>query len=193
MNGLQAAVSSGQHDEANGLFYAGQGPCWSHVIWRQVLQKHGRLCKHLAWVDLHTGLGPCGHGERILSCRDDGNSLSRARAWWGQGVTSQYEGSSVSTRLSGMAYEAIYQECPQAQYTGIAIEFGTKPMHDVLHALRADQWQENHSDVCDALRQTIKRQVRDAFYIDDNEWKSGVVYQAHQAVLQAITGLGSSD
>jgi len=25
----------------------------------------------LAWIDLHTGLAPCGHGEKILACRED--------------------------------------------------------------------------------------------------------------------------
>jgi hypothetical protein len=143
----------------------------------------------VAWIDLHTGLGPAGHGERILCCRDEAQALARARAWWGDEVTSIYDGSSVSVRLSGMAFEAFYQDCPQAQYTGIAIEYGTQPMAEVMQALRADQWQENHPEASDEQRLTIKRQVRDAFYTDTVQWKVRVVDQAQQAARQALAGL----
>lgn len=191
MRALQTAVSGGQHDEPQGLCFAGHGPCWSHDTWRRVLRDHGQRCARLAWIDLHTGLGPTGHGERIFFCRDDAQALARARTWWGDAVTSIYDGSSVSTRLSGMAFEAIYQECPQAQYTGIAIEYGTQPMFEVLHALRADQWQQNHPEAPDELRHAIKRQVRDAFYTDTIEWKSRVVEQAQHAARQAVAGLAA--
>ena len=51
-------------------------------------------CQRLAWIDLHTGLGPNGHGERIFACRDDAAAFARAKAWWGD-VTSIYDGSST--------------------------------------------------------------------------------------------------
>jgi hypothetical protein len=50
---------------SQGLFYGGRNPTWSHQTLRHVLQEHGRRCRRLAWLDLHTGLGPSGHGERI--------------------------------------------------------------------------------------------------------------------------------
>jgi hypothetical protein len=40
-----------------------------------VLQDHATRCARLAWIDLHTGLGPSGHGERIFSARDDAAAL----------------------------------------------------------------------------------------------------------------------
>ncbi len=191
MGGFQTAVSSGQHGHPQGLFFAGQGPSWSHQAWRQVLRDHGRACSRLAWIDLHTGLGPSGHGERIFACRDDATALARARAWWGPAVTSIYDGSSTSARLSGMAFEAIYQECPQAEYTAIALEYGTLPMIEVMLALRADQWLENHPQTPEAQRQAIKRQTRDAFYTDHDDWKQQVLVQAQEAVRQAVSGLTS--
>jgi hypothetical protein len=187
--GLQTAVSSGQHHEPEGLFFAGHGPTWSQATWRQVLRDHAQRCTRLGWIDLHTGLGPAGHGERIFSCRDDAAALARARAWWGPEVTSIYDGSSTSARLSGMAFEAIYQECPQAEYTGIAMEYGTLPMDDVMLALRGDQWLENHPEAPDEQRRALKRQLRDAFYTDTPEWKARIVEQALQAAQQAAAGL----
>ncbi|MCA0243055.1 MAG: M14 family metallopeptidase [Proteobacteria bacterium] len=191
MKGFQTAVSSGQHDHPEGLFFAGRNPSWSQRTWREILREHAQRCRRLGWIDLHTGLGPNGHGERIFSAREDAATLARARQWWGEQVTSIYDGSSTSARLFGMAFEAVYQECPQAEYTGIALEYGTLPMTEVMTALRADQWLENHPETPDDVRRTIKRQTRDAFYTDSDDWKRQVVAQADEAVQQALAGLAA--
>jgi hypothetical protein len=187
---MQAAVSGGQHGHPQGLFYGGVNPTWSNVTLRHVLQEHARRCSRLAWIDLHSGLGTSGHGELIFAGRDDPAALARARRWWGSGVTSPYDGSSSSARLTGQLWIAAVQECAQAEYTGIALEFGTWPRDVVLGALRADQWLENHPEAATtAQRERIKRQVREAFYIDTDEWKRAVVAQARAAATQAIEGL----
>jgi Protein of unknown function (DUF2817) len=186
---FQRAVSSGQHAHPEGLFYGGVNPTWSHVALRHVLREQGRHAQRLAWIDLHTGLGPSGHGERIFACRDDAQALARARAWWGDGITSTYDGSSTSAPLTGLMWLAAYEECPQAEYTGIALEYGTVPLMDVIDALRADQWLENHPEASDAQRLQIKRQLRDAFYTDTDDWKERVLAQAADAARQAVDGL----
>ncbi len=188
--GLQTAVSGGQYEHPEGLFYGGRNPTWSQQTLRHVLQEHATRCKRLGWIDLHTGLGPSGHGERIFACRDEAAALQRARAWWGPQVTSIYDGSSASALLSGLMWTATYQEAPQAEYTGIALEYGTLPLNEVVHALRADQWLENHPETPAAQRDAIKRQVRDAFYTDTDEWKQRVVGQGVEAGRQALAGLG---
>ncbi|HJV96860.1 MAG TPA: M14 family metallopeptidase [Albitalea sp.] len=188
---LQAAVSGGQYDHPQGLFFGGHNPTWSNQTLRHVLQDHGQRCERLAWIDLHTGLGPSGHGERIFACHDDARSLARARAWWGEQVTSIYDGSSSSPLLTGLMWLAAYEECPQAEYTGIALEFGTVPVMQAIEALRADQWLENHPEAPAAQSERIKRQVRDAFYIDDAEWKQRLVEQSVEAAHEALRGLRS--
>ena len=188
---LQAAISGGQHAHPQGLFYGGVNPTWSHQTMRQVLRDHGQRCERLAWIDLHTGLGPSGHGERIFACRDDAAAMVRARAWWGVDVTSIYDGSSSSARLTGLMWLSAYQECAQAEYTGIALEYGTQPMLDVMTALRADQWAENHPEAPLTQRRQIKQQIRDAFYTDTDEWKQRIVEQAIEAAHQALRGLAA--
>ena len=188
---LQAAISGGQHAHPQGLFYGGVNPTWSHQTLRQVLRDHGQRCERLGWIDLHTGLGPNGHGERIFACRDDAAAMARARAWWGVDVTSIYDGSSSSARLTGLMWLSAYQECAQAEYTGIALEYGTQPMLDVMTALRADQWAENHPEAPPAQHRQIKQQIRDAFYTDTDGWKQRVVEQAIEAAQQAVRGLAA--
>lgn len=187
---LQAAVSGGQHDHPQGLFYGGREPTWSQQTLRQVLREHGRHCRHLAWIDLHTGLGPQGHGERIFACRDDAAALARAREWWGPEITSIYDGSSSSAPLTGLMWNCVYEECPQAEYTGIALEYGTEPMDEVIGCLRAEQWLELHPECDEATRQAIKRRFRNAFYTDTPAWKQAIVEQGLAAARQAVAGLG---
>lgn len=186
---LQAAVSGGQYEHPRGLFFGGHGPTWSHQTLRHVLQDHGRRCRRLAWLDLHTGLGPSGHGERIWAGPDEAAGIARARAWWGPQVTSIYDGSSESPPLTGLMWLAAGQECAQAEYTGIALEFGTLPFEQVMAALRAEQWLDNHPEAGASRRTQIKRQFRDAFYVDTDTWKARVVEQGVEAVQQAIAGL----
>ena len=162
---------------------------------RQVLKTHVSRAAKVAWIDIHTGLGPSGVGERICACRDDPQALARARAWWsGDGatpVTSIYDGSSSSAFLTGLMWSSIYEECPNAEYTGIAMEYGTLPPFEMMQALRAEHWLNIHRDAPPALAVQIKQQMRDAFYVDTDEWKNQIIRQARQSLFQAADGLAT--
>ncbi len=190
---FQSAVTQGQHEYPDGLFFGGTSPTWSNRTLREVLRRHGRQARRIGWIDLHTGLGPSGLGERIFSCRDDAAALQRARRWWDGGgatpITSFYDGSSTSARLTGLMFNAVYEECPQAEYTGIAMEYGTLPLPEMIQALRAEQWLQGHPEAPADQAAAIKRQILDAFYVDTDAWKGQVISQARQVVFQAVAGL----
>ena len=188
---LQQVISGGQYSHPEGVFYGGHNPTWSHLTLRQVLQQHATRCTRLGWIDLHTGLGPSGLGERIFACRDEAAALRRARLWWGEKVTSIYDGSSTSAPLQGLMWLAAYEECVQAEYTGIALEYGTLPIMEMIGALRADQWIENHPEAPAKMRAHIKQQTRDAFYVDTDAWKQRVIEQAIDAAHGAVRGLSA--
>ena len=101
-----------------------------------------------------------------------------------------YRGSTrVAAPLTGLMWMAAYEECPQAEYTGIALEYGTVPLLDAILALRGDQWIENHPEAPDELRAAVKTQIRDAFYTDTDAWKDQVTEQAMDAAHCAVKGL----
>lgn len=195
MAAFQAAITRGQHEFPEGLFFGGTEPTWSNQTFRQVLRDHAAHAQRIAWIDLHTGLGPSGVGERICACRDDKAALARARQWWGghgaTPVTSIYDGSSTSAFLTGLMWMALYEECPQAQYTGIAMEYGTEPMAEIMHALRAEHWLNIHPQAPAELARQIKQQMMAAFYTDTDAWKGQVISQARQSMFQAVDGLGT--
>ena len=193
---LQAAVTRGQYQFAAGLFYGGAAPSWSNRAFREVLRTHAAKAQRLAWIDLHTGLGPSGIGERIFAGRDEPAAYARANAWWGGGgtngappVTSIYDGSSTSAFLTGLMWGAAYEECPGSELTAIALEYGTLPMPEVLAALRGDHWLHQHPAAAPELADAIRLRMREAFYTDSDAWKGQVVSQARQAMFQAVDGL----
>lgn len=192
---FQSAVSQGQYAFPDGMFFGGQAPTWSNTTLRQVLRTYAQRARRIAWMDLHTGLGPSGLGERIYAGRDEAPALARAMAWWGGNgatpITSIYDGSSASARLTGLMWCAVYDECPQAEYTGIAMEYGTLPILDMIAALRADHWLYLHPEGSQPQRAMIERQMLDAFYVDTDAWRAQVVVQARQAMFQAVDGLAS--
>jgi hypothetical protein len=183
---LQAAVSVGQYRHPDGLFYGGQAPTWSQAAVRQVLREHAGRAKRLGWIDLHTGLGKSGVGERIYAGPNDPAMLARAREWWGPHITSIYDGSSTSAPITGMMWLAALQECPQAETTSIALEYGTVPLLKTLQALRAEQWLQNHPEHQPEHGARIKQQLRDAFYTDTDVWKHRITEQAFEAAQLAV-------
>ena len=194
MAAFQSAVSGGQHEFPDGLFFGGKAPTWSNLTFRQVLHDYARNAKRIAWIDIHTGLGPSGVGERIFACRNDPAALARARQWWGGNgshVTSFYDGSSTSAVLTGIMWLALYEECPQPEYTGIAMEYGTQTMPEVMSALRGEHWLNIHRDAPEALAKDIRQKMMDAFYTDTDEWKGQIVSQARQSMFEAVDGLNS--
>ena len=188
----QAAITAGQYEFPDGMFYGGALPAWSNAALRAVLRAEAATRTRLGWIDFHTGLGPRGHGEKIYAGRDNATQVARARTWWGSDVTSYYDGSSTSARVSGVICSAAYDECPRAEITPIALEYGTLSLEQTLEAFRAEHWLHNHPDAPRAQREEIKRQMRDAFYIDSDDWKALVYTQARSACLMAVTRLAAA-
>jgi hypothetical protein len=186
---VQSAISRGQHDDPDGLFYAGRAPTWSNQRLRELLRTHAQGCRRIGWIDIHTGLGPTGHGERIYSGSGSAESLARARRWWGAQVTDSAEGSSTSSVLEGTLGQAVLAECPNAQYNGMALEFGTLPAMKVLAALRAEQWLQLHPEASADQKRRIKAQLRAAFYVETDDWKRRVLGQAREVVAQTAAAL----
>jgi hypothetical protein len=188
---FQDAVTKGQYDMAEGLFYGGNGETWSVRELRALLARHADGFDRLAWIDIHTGLGAAGHGEKIFAGRD-ADELQRALTWWGNDVKPIHEPGSVSSEIDGLVLNLIYALFPRTQTTAMALEFGThEPLH-VLQALRAEQWLQRNPQGGAALAGPIKRAMRDAFYCDSEDWKGQVYGQTRMAVLQAVAGLANT-
>ncbi|WP_247257235.1 M14 family metallopeptidase [Pseudomonas moorei] len=184
---FQCAISLGQYQYPDGMFFGGQTPTWSNTTFRQILRIYAANAAVIASVDVHTGLGPYGYGEKIFATRDI-CTLKNARNWWGE-ITDVHAGSSTSVPMSGPIQVAISQECPLAKHIGICLEFGTYPIEEMIMTLRADHWVFRHGKQNTAQSSEITQQLKDLFYPNHADWKTPVWTQASTVVTQALQGL----
>ncbi|MBW7619536.1 M14 family metallopeptidase [Citrobacter portucalensis] len=184
----QKAITLGQYDYPDGMYFGGKQETWSNQTIRTILRKYGQRCRYLGSLDVHTGLGPYGFGERIFACLDEGETLERARRWWGN-VTSVHSGSSTSIPMSGPVQFALFEECSQSIQTNMCLEFGTYPLAMIIQALRGDHWLYRRGSSDKRLYRHIQQVLKDAFYPQEESWQNDIWQQGHDIFLQTLSGL----
>ena len=122
---------------------------------------------------------------------------SSARAFGGATRSPRFQdGTSKSTPVTGALIGSIEESLPSAEVTAIALEYGTVELSEVLDAIRGDNWLyarglESGLGMASALARDIKKKVRDALYVDTDDWKEKVYARAADFTLKAYRGLTS--
>ena len=192
LRAVQAEITGGQYTRPSGLFYGGTKETWSNQILRRILRSYVTAkIKRLAVIDFHTGLGEPGFGEPIYVGQTK-EEFELAKTWYGPEVKNLSEGEAVATALSGSVANALLSATSERQSIYLALEFGTAPPRKVLDALRADHWLHVIPDRVTRFRDQIKRQIRDAFYLDDPWWKVAVYGRAIDFMMRATRALQNS-
>ena len=184
------ALFRGQYDVPGGMFFGGTSPTWSNGVVRDFLRSHARTAQQIGWIDLHTGLGPRGHCEKVFIGRHE--EFATAQSWWGNDVISPVRSDSVMFEIHGPMLRALHEECPQAQAATIALEFGTVPLLRMMDALRADHWCWAHDEPHHSARRVAAREeLRHSFFTAQDDWYGMVVGQFKTAAVQCLLGLGA--
>jgi hypothetical protein len=186
---LVQALSGGQYKHADGIFYGGSGETWSRQTLTAIFRERLSVATDIGLIDYHTGLGPEGYAEQIVSAAPDSAEYARAAQWHGLAATSLTGGDSVSAKLAGDWLDAAPRLLPHARVTGIALEYGTVESGKVMDALRADNWLHAHGDPTGPDAAAIKAQIRAAFYVDTDLWRGMVLGQSLIATRQSVAGL----
>lgn len=192
MAAMAQAVSGGQYRHPDGLFYGGLAPTWSRHTLTRIFNDHLARARSIGVIDFHTGLGPVGYGELMISEPANSPSAERARRRHGGLVIPIGAQASASAALAGDWLAMAPRLAPQAEVTAVAIEFGTVAPLDVLAALRADNWLHAKGDPKGPEAAAIKAQIRDAFYVPTDLWRGMMLGQALVAQRQAASGLGAT-
>jgi hypothetical protein len=189
---LQSAISSGQWWDKEGVFYGGQTHTWSNKLLGIVARGHCAVAKQVAMIDLHTGLGPYGYGEIINGHKAGEIGYERAKQWYGSETTSNEEGNSSSAIVHGDTACNYIDQVPNAAVTSITLEYGTRPLDEVLGSVRADNWLHVHGKLDSAQGRTIKGQIRDAFYQEKDDWKRMVHERGIDVFRRTVKGLAGT-
>lgn len=189
---LAQAISGGQYSHPDGIFFGGFEPTWSRLTLETIFTDHLSTAMNIGLIDYHTGLGPEGYAEPIITSPAGSAETLRAMQWHGQAAKCIDAGDSVSAEITGDWLAAAPELAPQAKFTGISLEYGTVDSARVLDALRADNWLHAHGDPSGPDAKAIKQQIMDAFYVDTDVWRGMVLGQSLMTVRQTINGLNKA-
>ena len=187
------AFNGGQYSHPDGIFYGGARPQWANSAFRAAVETHLGRARSVAFLDLHTGIGP--RSEHVYLCfhQEGSPARARARAWWGeravnlQGVTHK----KLAT-YSGTIIDAFAEMLPAAEITSIVIEFGTLPRRDMQRASLAQRWMRFEGPRDPVLAAKVRREYEAAFYPADPEWRRAVLAQSRDFIDRGVAGISSS-
>jgi Protein of unknown function (DUF2817) len=186
---LQAAMSGGQYSHPKGVYYGGVAPSWSHVTLRSFLAQYCAQAEKIVTIDMHTGLGPFGHGEIITDAAPGSTHYQRQASIWGEEICSTKDGTSVSADLSGTMDNALERGFSPAWSASIAIEFGTIDPMSVFRATQASSWLHCYGDPNGPEASAIQADIRAAFYPETDEWKRKVWFRSLDVIGKAASVL----
>ena len=182
----QSALSGGQYEYPDGMFYGGIAPAWSNQMIRRVAKKYLANASEVVWLDIHTALGPFGTAECIVDYAPGSREFTRSVELWGDRVKSMLSGDSYSAPIAGSMISGLQKA--HAEIVGAGLEFGTVSGREVILALIADQWLHRHGDYRSAQGHAIKDMMMNAFYPDSDDWRESIAIIARDVVAQAMNG-----
>lgn len=171
---LQEALTAGQYKYQDGVYFGGFAPSWSNTTIKGFLDKLTVGISKMVIVDMHTGLGPFGHGEIIVETPKPSALFDKLHAIWGDEVCSTQSGESVSAALNGCMDGGILRRYPNIDAVFCALEFGTLDPISVFQATQASSWLHCHGDRNGPMANKINQLSRDAFYPQGAEWANKV-------------------
>ena len=176
-NGLdeyQRVIMGGQRVDPQGLFYGGTSTAWSNKTVHDVLPKLTANQEIVGMIDVHTGLGPYGHGDLIHAYAKGSKEYDDLRQWFGEemiGINAGEYGDVVAAVPRGPIVSSLDLILPDKQSYAFVVEYGTVEFERVIKALRADNWLHVHGDVDSARGTEIKDEMRACFYCESDEWR----------------------
>ncbi len=187
---LEAAITAGQYSQSEGLFYGGEKPCWSNRLIHSLAEKHAAAAEAVIFIDLHTGLGSWGYIETIH--RHPAGSPGEdwlKRHYGSHSLGSLARGDSASTASSeGLLEVGVARALPGKRIYACALEAGTRPVAQVLGALRADNWLHIHGDLHSQQGKAMKAAMKEAFCPPEVAWKELVLLRCRQILDGAMAG-----
>jgi hypothetical protein len=183
------AMSGGQYAHPRGIQYGGREAAWSNRTLREVWARHGAEVELAVGIDLHSGLGPNGVGLLMQTAPEASVAARLAHAWWPDVLRFEPAQGTDAALASGLLGPAFVAALPHAASVGVVLEFGTHPLEQVAVAVQADNWLEFNGRRDSEAGQGIARQMREAFLIEDDEWKEKVFMRAKEVVDRTLQGM----
>lgn len=184
-------LSEGQYENPQALYFGGTEPSWSRQCIEQLAgQLHVAEREQVLVVDLHSGLGPYGHGELISDHPVDCVARGTLLNIFGGSLTESILGTSSSGMKQGLHDYFWHAQGDHVSF--ITLEFGTFGSSEMLRVLFADQQlQQQKIDWKNEETREIKYAMQDFFCPDQKQWQELVLFRGRQVIEIALNGLTS--
>lgn len=176
---LKIALSGGQAQNPEGLFFIGHQPTWARQTYENLVRQHSQGCEHLFFMDLHTGLGPRGYADFLHQYGPNSPEFEILLNYIGERVQGDERDEATAQGLEGTTIACFNRIGAEQGFTvlGGAIECGTTPLPVTLEALLQETALHRHGCDDETLVQQIKQNLKDVFYVDTDDWKQQVYDQ----------------
>jgi hypothetical protein len=186
---LQSAISGGQYNHPQGVFYGGSFEVWSNRTLQVIVKKHLSMASRVILIDFHTGLGEYGAAEVITQIKPDTPMYIWIQNCWEAPITNPNVGDAVSSPIRGSLKLGFEKLLPNAEVIAVSLEFGTYPLSKVLWALRAENYLQHNADREHPDNQVTKNELKRVFYPQKEDWMRSVWYQGSRMVLNTLNCL----
>ncbi|MEM7292048.1 MAG: DUF2817 domain-containing protein [Pseudomonadota bacterium] len=179
LENMKIAMCAGQQCSENGLFFIGGGYSWSRVVFENTLYRELKRARQAVYLDLHTGLGPTGFADLLVTYSAGDWQLELLAHYLDDRVRGHARDTATDQHTPGSTETGVNRCYQQFGVAGITVtaECGTLPLDQVLDALRLEQAMHAYGDSQHPRFTEIKQLLRDAFYVDTPEWQSQVLEQ----------------
>ena len=183
----QQAVAGGQYIDSTGLFYGGSAPAFARQLSERLVAQWQLQQRQVVVLDLHTGLGPFGHGELICDHPAGSVASRKAKDWFGPLVTVPEVEVSCSVPLVGLM-DYLWHHAMRADGMYLTLEYGTYSFQRMIEVLRADHAlyaQTPRPDLHDPKVKKIRADLREFFNPASDLWQECVLLRARQVLRMA--------
>lgn len=177
------ALMAGQYRHADGFSFGGAKPCWSRDLILDLLKRHAAASEAVAIIELHSGLGPYGHGMIVSMQAKD--ALARLRGAFGEELHLPRIDEGLHSS-PGHTTDGYVGALPGKIVDSIVLEFGTYPPDRSLPVLLADHWLTQHGDPGSEAGREIKADNLEMHCPDDPQWEASVLARSREVIARML-------
>lgn len=188
---VKEAITVGQYEFEDGLYYGGHRREPSTRVLEAIAAQHLAGCEHAVVVDLHTGHGA--HGAcTLLSGAPAGSArdVTVRRLFAGETIESTADNPGATTpHKRGQLAMGVCDALPAVGTAAVTLEIGTLDDVQMILAERAEHWLHRKGDVSTPEGGAIAWRHRVASIPDDREWEARAIGHGLRVLAKVRDGL----
>lgn len=192
---MKRAVEAGQYHSADGFFYGGEQPSWSHRTLQTIITRHLSQAKTILSFDLHTGAGAWGH-PMLLSIAEQAVAAHQwGKSVYGEWLTLLFTGAGrdsetgVTATATGYVSQYLLDALPHTHLLPLVVECGTYAGEEMHRRVRDDHWLHLQGDPASEEGIAIKQQLVEGFWPADRDWRDLVAFRTQQIFVRGWKAL----